>query len=233
MEREKLNLDKVFCDDKHYPFVIETLLTVLKYPVSLKNKNVSIDNIDKQKFDEYLDLNYPDEQYESEDLWFEDNGTAIYVITDREKNKIRAIFISHDDLDIIYRIPSLFWELFDKSKDIRLLTKSIRYSVKKLYDPSPIERLDESDKIKYDLVELVYKKLSGSFETRLEFEMEFDKFGFFHIIPVFYFDTILSEDYLSDKLLRTTSIVGFFDVYYQMEDTIRTINRLMEERNGK
>nr|DAY32703.1 MAG TPA: hypothetical protein [Caudoviricetes sp.] len=232
MER-LLNLDKVFSTDKHYPFVIETLLTIFKYTTDIKGSNTKIHCIDKQKFDDYIDTHYPANKYDLEDRWFDENETAIYVVTDEKQNKVKEVFISHDDLDTIYEIPSSFWGLFDEYQDILLLTNRIRYSVKKMYDPSLIEKLDESNKIKFDLVELIYKKLSSKFETLLEIEFKVDEPGIMQVIPVFRFIEIPIENGVSDKPVRTSSIVEFFDKYYQMEDTIRSINKLMEERNGR
>lgn len=227
-ESEELN-----CENKYYPCIIGSLLVIFRNKTNIKHFGVRIDGVSEQEYDKYLHQNYSADQYRINETWFEKNGTTIGFLINKEKDMVEKVFISSDYIDVVYELPSLFWDLFDESKDIRLLTKSIRYSVKKLYDPSPIEKLDESDKIKFDLIELIYKRLSGSFETHLEFEINLDEFGFFHVIPVFYFNTLLTEEYVSDKLVRTTSIVEFFDKYYQMEDTIRTINRLMEERNGK
>lgn len=231
---EKLpNIDKVTREDSYYPFIIGSLLAIFQHTTNIKNSDVKIKSMSYSKYDEYIHQNYSPDQYRLENHWFEKGETIIEVLFDHKQNKIEKIFIMSEYIDTVYEVPSLFWKLFDESSDIRFITKSIRYCVKKLYDPSPIEKLDESDKIKFDLVELIYKRLSGSFETHLEFEIKLDEFGFFHVIPVFYFNTLLTEEYVSDKLVRTTSIVEFFDKYYQMEDVIRTINKLMEERNGR
>lgn len=234
IEMERLpNIDKVSCEDSYYPFIIGSLLAIFQHTTNIKNSGMKIQGMDKSKYEKFIHRTYSADQYRLENHWFEKGETSVEVLIDHKQNKIEKIFITSEHIDTVYEVPSLFWELFDESSNIRFITKSIRYCVKKLYDPSPIEKLDESDKIKFDLIELIYKRLSGSFETHLEFEINLDDFGFFHVIPVFYFNTLLTEEYVSDKLVRTKSIVEFFDKYYQMEDTIRSINKLMEERNGR
>lgn len=217
------NLDKVYTNDKHYPYIIETLLTIFKHTTDIQGNSASVHRIDKPKFDEYIDTHYPADKYELEDLWFEGNKTAIYVIIDEKQDQVKEVFISHDDLDIIYSLPSSYWSLFDTSKEIKFVVgTTVGYQYKPCYKPDVIRSIDEVSKIRFKLIELVYKELDPKFKTDLTLNVNL-KDDVIEIIPVFNFTCGVIEDQVSSEVYRIESVNKFLDKFYEMEDILRTI----------
>lgn len=217
-----LNLDKVYSSDQSYPWIINLLLNVFKY-------DKDIIRIKNNEYESYIDKTYSDpnfDKYNIEDLWFE-QGVSIFVIRNNIENTIEEVFISHDSLDKKYKVPKHLWVLFDKAKELQFITNSVEYQYKHYYKQLINKSAGEADKIKYEMIELAYKKLSPKFETLLSFDLRIDG-NFIHIVPVFKFIEGIIEGHTNELPIRISSVNVFLSKLYQMENVVRSINYIKE-----
>lgn len=213
-----LNLDKVYSSDQSYPRIINLLLNVFKY-------DKDIIRIKNNEYESYINKTYPDpnfDKYSIEDFWFE-QGVSIFVIRNNIKNIIEEVFISQDILNEKYKVPKHLWNLFDTSKELKLIVNSIEYQYKPYYKQLINKSAGEADKIKYEMLELVYKKLSPKFETSLSFDLKIDD-NFVYIVPVFKFIEDIVEGHINELPIRISSVNVFLSKLYQMENVVRSVS---------
>ena len=218
-----LNLDDIYTSNKFYPRVINLLIHLFKY-------DYRIHAFDSDSFRYQLDTMYPyneeDNKYDVDDLWFELYGSSIYIVRNSNNHKVESVYITKDSIKEVYQVPPSYWSLFDSSKEIKFTVgETVGYQYKPCHKPDTIKSMDEASKVRFKLIELVYKELDPKFDTDLSWNVNL-KDDVIEVIPVFNFTCGVIEDQHSDEVYRIESVNKFLDKFYEMEDILRTIRNL-------